>query len=63
MDAFKRLAVNKWVRGVTFPKLSEASDIGLRSVPRHIERLEKAGRIRCHNERGRGRINSYEILE
>lgn len=61
-NALKKLAVDGFVTGVTFHKLAEAADVGLRSLPRHIMRLERRGLIRCHNERGRGRINSYRIL-
>jgi len=62
LDTLTRLSADGWVRGVTFPELARSAEIGLRSVPRHIERLEAAQKIRCHNERGRGRINSYQIL-
>lgn len=45
-----------------FPQIAKGAGVGLRSVPRHIEALEKNGSIKVNHTRGRGVCNVYEII-
>jgi predicted ArsR family transcriptional regulator len=62
LSALQALArADGWVTDVPFADLAQASGVGLRSIPRHIDRLVASGRVHCMRERGRGRRNSYRV--
>ena len=50
------------VREINFPAIAKGAQVGLRSVPRHIEALEENGSIKVNHTRGRGVRNIYEII-
>lgn len=52
---------NGCVREAPFPVLAKRAGVGLRSIPRHIRRLEEYGLITVDHERGRARRNIYWI--
>jgi len=55
------ISVQRVIEDTSFPQIAEGAGVGLRSVPRHIEQLEKDGCIKVNHTRGRGVCNVYEI--